>query len=138
MTKCKQDWKMKNCSLETRQSTLHDLTIKSQLSCNDETNECKKQFGMKLANQFPTREITEGSSVAKEEVSNKKRAEKVIINCVMLQIPNKICFQFSFPIHSTACVVFFLSSFSLSIQYFIFHFFRMLRGEKAEKRQPEN
>jgi hypothetical protein len=105
-----------------------------------------------IANQFShySSKITEGSSVAcaKRKSLIKRELKKVIINCVMLQIPNKICFQFSFPIHLAfvvvaAAVAFFLFL-SLTLHYFtvfyfsLFFFRRMLRGEKAEKRQPEN
>lgn len=89
-----------------------------------------------------TREVTEGSSVASKRKSLIKRElKKVIINCVMLQIPNKICFQFSFPIHSARlplCCLFFSSllalSLSLTIQYFILFFMSNAQGGKSREK----
>lgn len=57
----------------------------------------------------------------KEEVSNKNREKKVIINCVMLQIPQQNMFSVQFP-HSQAIVYYFLHTvfffFFLSFSFF--------------------
>jgi hypothetical protein len=87
---------------------------------------------MNLENQFFSREITEGSSVARKRKSLIKRElEKVIINNVMLHDPQQNMFSVQFP-HSLG-FVFFSSSYYSCIQYYIFHFLNALGGKSREK-----